>query len=44
MLVGPLGFVIDKTQWLDRYRMVILSPPRWTGAIPKRACSAIAQS
>ena len=20
MLVGPLGFVIDKTQWLDRYR------------------------
>jgi ketosteroid isomerase-like protein len=20
ILVGPLGFVIDKTQWLDRYR------------------------
>ena len=22
ILVGPLGFILDKTQWLDRYRNV----------------------
>jgi ketosteroid isomerase-like protein len=31
MLVGPLGFVIDKTQWLDRYRTgdLVTSSLQW---------------
>jgi ketosteroid isomerase-like protein len=31
ILVGPLGFVIDKTQWLDRYRSgdLVTSSLQW---------------
>ena len=32
LLVGPLGFVLDKQQWLDRYRNgdLVTSSLRWT--------------
>ena len=31
-LVGPLGFVLDREQWLQRQpQRLISSPQRWTG-------------